>query len=441
MCAGAAFAGGGLRINGMDAHAVPGIDAVVAADAVPGVYAVVAADAAPGIDAVVAADAAPGVNAVVAAHPVPGIDAVVAADAMPGVGALWQVRATSDLSDSLRTKSYTIRLHDTISFELKLVLDAQEKPLYYYRNIFTPVCLTGECKPVYINLYWDLLGNYQRFDFPPGEILTKADHKPFKQEDYEKLQGILANPGSIFGELLITDLTAPGTENLSDSADGKTGATPKKLKSEVIEGAVYTCFTLWHLANGAVKQEMEKITAQYESPALLHRFMQPGNHHYQYWAMERVINPKGIVRKGFEQDVQQVMTGDNLFTARHALQKVAPAFFSGDAMQRWLWGWYLKASYPLQNAILKKLTEVTLGDTLSGKLAGVLTASNNEQFKLMLAALAAQRQLSPKTQLQLAKHLQDPGPGDAASIHAVLKRFKPSAEVKTQIQQYEKNTL
>lgn len=346
----------------------------------------------------------------------------------------------ANVGDSLHTRSYTVQLNDTTTFTLQLALDAQNKPQYFYRNIFTPVCLTGECKPVYINLYWDLLGNYQRYDFPPGEILTKMDHKPFKEDDYKKLQYILLNQSSIFGELLITDLINPGTENLADSADGKTGATPKKLKNEVIEGAVYTCFTLWHLANGPVKEEMRKIMETYNSPALLHRFLQSGNHHYQYWAMEKVLDKKGQVQKGFESDIRGVIGGDNLFAARYALQQTSAAFFAPEATQRWLWKRYLSASYPLQNDILKKLSAVKMTPWLAGEVAEKLTASNTEQFNLTLAALKGQSQLPGKVLLQLAGYLEDPGPGDAEAILVLLKKFKTSPEVKNKIQQYEKNT-
>jgi len=86
-----------------------------------------------------------------------------------------------------KTKEYVVAINDTTEYTLQLALDDAGQPLYFFSNLFTPVCLTGECKPVYINFYWDLLGNYTRFDFPKGAVLTRMDHKPFKPEDYEKL--------------------------------------------------------------------------------------------------------------------------------------------------------------------------------------------------------------------------------------------------------------
>jgi hypothetical protein len=76
------------------------------------------------------------------------------------------------------------------------------KPAYYYSEIFTPVCETGECKPIYINIYWDLMGNYDYFDQPENEILTKLDHKPFTDDDYELLDEILRGDDPRYGQIV-----------------------------------------------------------------------------------------------------------------------------------------------------------------------------------------------------------------------------------------------
>src|SRR5690606_25805012 len=114
---------------------------------------------------------------------------------------------------------------DTLSYTLKLALDDSGRPQYFFRNIFTPVCYTNECKPVYVNFYWDLLGNYMRYDMPKGKILTKVDHDEFKQEDYDKLAEILSRPNSIFADLKMEDLITEGTDSLTRDVDAKTGAT------------------------------------------------------------------------------------------------------------------------------------------------------------------------------------------------------------------------
>ncbi|MFT5860264.1 MAG: hypothetical protein ACI865_002373 [Flavobacteriaceae bacterium] len=134
---------------------------------------------------------------------------------------------------------------------------------YLYSNIFTPVCETGVCKPIYINLYWDMNGNYLRFDFPEGEILTKLDHVPFTEDDYLLLDEILrgvdprtgiaqANPsqGSSSGENQSSPAPAQSKVLLKlDMVDGVTGSTLPEHKDKFVPGALYTTYTIWDLAN------------------------------------------------------------------------------------------------------------------------------------------------------------------------------------------------
>jgi hypothetical protein len=152
--------------------------------------------------------------------------------------------------DPHKIEEYLIRENDSIIYALKLAYDSGGTPLYFFRNVFTPVCFTEVCKPVYIDLYWDLLGNYISYEVPEREPLTKVDHEEFTEEDYEQFHRILSNPESILKQFTIYELVDTKTYKLSDSVDAVTGATPKTIKSEVIAGAVYTCFTIWHIVHG-----------------------------------------------------------------------------------------------------------------------------------------------------------------------------------------------
>ena len=292
-----------------------------------------------------------------------------------------------------KIREFTIVENDTLTYTLKLKLDDAGRPQYFFRNIFTPVCYTNECKPVYINFYWDLLGNYQRYDLPEGKVLTKIDHDEFKPEDYAKLQDILAKENSIFAGLNMEDLITKGTDDLSDSVDAKTGATLKTIKNEVIDGAVYTCFTLWKIAYGKAVPEMLKITETYKNDQLLHSFLADKNYHYQYWALEKVILKDGKIAKSFEQDIEKIIAGKNLFTARTALQKMGNEFFSKPQKQNWLWEVFQSSSYPMQIAILKKLMTIPLNQTLTESIADDLEKSNDEQRKLKIEILKNQAKL------------------------------------------------
>lgn len=337
-----------------------------------------------------------------------------------------------------KIREFKITENDTLTYTLKLALDDSGRPQYFFRNIFTPVCYTNECKPVYINFYWDLLGNYLRYDLPEGKILTKIDHDEFKPEDYEKLGEILSRPNSIFADLKMEDLMTKGTDSLTNDVDAKTGATLKTIKNEVIDGAVYTCFTLWHIAYGKqVVDKMKTISESYLNNEMLHNFLSNSNYHYQYWAMEKVIDKNGSVKEEYEKDIEQIIKGKNLFTARTALQKTGNDFFLDEPKQIWLWEAYQSASYPMQIAILKKLENISLVKTMTRNLAKTLTESNAEQFKLKLGVLQKQKELPEQTLMILANNLNSDNEEYATGIFQILEHFKPkNNEVRKQMADY-----
>jgi len=338
-----------------------------------------------------------------------------------------------------KIREFKITENDTLTYTLKLALDDSGRPQYFFRNIFTPVCYTNECKPVYVNFYWDLLGNYIRYDLPEGKILTKVDHDEFKPEDYEKLAEILSRPNSIFADLKMEDLMTKGTDSLTNDVDAKTGATLKTIKNEVIDGAVYTCFTLWNIAYGKrIINEMKTISESYLNDEMLHNFLASSNYHYQYWGMEKVIGKNGAVKKGYDKDIEQIIKGKNLFTARTALQKSGNAFFSGETKQKWLWETYQSAPYPMQIAILKKLENLSLANTVLENLSKSLTESNAEQFKLKLGLLTKQKALPEQSMVILANQLNGSNTDYIPEIYELLAQFQPkNKDVLTKMETYQ----
>ncbi|SDM73453.1 hypothetical protein [Siphonobacter aquaeclarae] len=317
-----------------------------------------------------------------------------------------------------KVKAFSFRENDTTAYVLNLAYDAAGQPSYFYRNIFTPVCYTGECKPVYVNFYWDLLGNYIRYDLPEGKTLTKMDHKEFDEANYDKLQQILSDPESLLKDVTIYDLIGPDTDKLRDSVDAKTGATLKTIKNEVIEGAVYTCYTLWHIAYGKGCGEMKRLTDSLMTDDLLHAFLQSQNFHYQYFAMEKVVgNP------AFLNDWLTVIRGKNPFVARAALQKLDPQVFASDDRQVWLWETYRRAGYTLQLAILKKLETIPVRPALAGTLAEALPAANAEQTGYFLGIL---RKGKPSVAVarKLAATLATATPGQGEEVYRLLDSWK-----------------
>lgn len=340
------------------------------------------------------------------------------------------------------TRQFTITESDSIIYDVNLAVAGDGLPLYFYRNVFTPVCYTEVCKPVYIDVYWDLLGNYLGFQVPAHEPLTKTDHKEFEAKDYDQLHKILFNTESILQDFKIYELVDTRTYNLSDSVDAVTGATPKTIKNEVIGGAVYTCFTLWHIVNGPVKQALKDITEAHYETVVLPQFLSSNNHHYQYWAIDKSVSHQKTIAS-FLPQVMDIIRGGNIFTARYAIEKLpAYVFNSSDTLQSWLWLVYKQSSYTLQSAILKKLKQIEISEALALSLSRELPNTNEEQFSSMVALLTNRQTLSVDTITELAKHLDSFDAYRASAIYKVLlKRDVSDGDVRRKMKRFEKSTL
>ncbi len=138
---------------------------------------------------------------------------------------------------------------DSLDNEVYYLTDKNEKPMGYYSPIFTPVCVDGTCYPIRINLFWNLSGAYQKYTLDANEILTKVEHLPFTEFDYGLLHRVIANPQSALANYSIYDLVDTiATSKNETKVDGITGATRPELQGAFVPDALYTSYTLWHLA-------------------------------------------------------------------------------------------------------------------------------------------------------------------------------------------------
>lgn len=131
---------------------------------------------------------------------------------------------------------------------------------YYYSAVRSSVCNDTLCQLLQINIFWDLAGNFVNFDIQPGMPLTKHDHLPFSIEDYKKLHDVLMDNTSILGDIKEENLIDNSIKKYSQKIDGLTGATAKNIKSELVDGAPYTTYTLWNLVNGDIVSKMKNHT-------------------------------------------------------------------------------------------------------------------------------------------------------------------------------------
>lgn len=296
---------------------------------------------------------------------------------------------------------------DSMRYELWLIYDETGEPQQYMADIFTPVCYSNKCYPVFIDFYWDLLGNFKRYEVPSGKPLTKLDHIPFEEHDYEKLHEILTNTSSMLKDYRAEDLVVDNREELTQGVDAVTGATLKTLQNQVISGAVYSCYTLWHLAHGEMAAIARQHTEKIHDEKMLIRFLKSPDHRYQYWALEKVFRTERYAEAKFADPMLAILRSKNIFIAQNLLENIPAEMLENTERQEWLWETYLSSPYRLQLAILDKLDHLDLQPGLIEKMIDGLENSNAEQKRKIFTVLKGQKDLSKRGQKNLALYLDD----------------------------------
>ncbi len=145
------------------------------------------------------------------------------------------------------------------------ILELKDKngiTIWFGREIFKDVCMTGQCKMIHLWLFWDGTGNYLGIHLDDNKSLTKADDTEFSSADYKKLDEILRNPSSILKDLKQENLTITEESSEYQKVDGNTSATDPGLSSLMVEGAIYTCHTLWHTVYGHTRDKINILLEQ-----------------------------------------------------------------------------------------------------------------------------------------------------------------------------------
>ena len=137
----------------------------------------------------------------------------------------------------------------------------------FYLDVRSVFCGDDVCRVDPVRLFWDELGFFSHFTLKEGVTLEKGDGLDFAPQDYPKLQQILANRYSGLSELHKDELVRE--QSGGNGADALSGATVVIRKTDYIEGAIWTCYTLWHYANGPVGKLIRNIVGDEMGPEQL----------------------------------------------------------------------------------------------------------------------------------------------------------------------------
>ena len=279
---------------------------------------------------------------------------------------------------------------DSLSLNLELVYNQSGYPDYYRADIFTPVCKSGECLPVRIIIHWDLLGNYSHYEMPTGEILTKNDHAAFTEEDYQKLNVILHNSGSLLRDFDLSLLYYSLNESV-ESIDGITGATPKEINQSIVVGAFFTCHTLWHIVHGEVTGVIRESTRGLESQTLLRYLLSHEKFDYRHYAIDRIAE-SGEGMEWAEILCSKIGEG-NVFIDRHILQVLPVSWLEDPSVQQKVWGHYIPLSHENRMLLANRYKNVR-AENVVAKLLPVLAEEENQQLQGQLYTVFLNSKLS-----------------------------------------------
>lgn len=251
----------------------------------------------------------------------------------------------------------------------------------YSANIMAPVCEEGICYNVNVIFNWNLIGEFIDYQTQPYDPLTKLDHKPFTLADYTKLQRILTNHDLVFTSLPADKLV---DKTAGIGVDGYSGATVAAIKNEVVDGALFTCYTLWHIANGPVVDSIRRHTQSRLDKPMIAKIIAYNSASAHYYLINHLSEAQ--FAGNLPEVIGLIKTGKG-YLPKNAIEKIPEKLFNTEEMQDFLVQNYDSLSYYTQVAALNKLQNVPLQNDLASKLLTQISDRNSAQNQKIITLL------------------------------------------------------
>lgn len=325
---------------------------------------------------------------------------------------------------------------DSLRIDVKLHYDEQDYPDYYHCHVKTPVCKEGLCHLLVVDLYWDLLGNFKKYELPPSQPLTKFDHEEFSEADYAKLDRILADKRSLLAENAVEDLVDGSSERVSEEVDATTGATVKAVENTVVSGAVYSTYALWHLVNGEIAERIPQHTGQLFDENLLRHFLSSDNYDYQYYALDALEEAQYAEYMPL---VMPIVADGSVFVARYALKTIPEEIYADPEWQAALVAEFAEADYTTQQILLQRFQSVPLAPGSLSLLARQLAQLSEQQLEQVLQLMVSNREQLPDEAVDhLVGLMQGADPIRAEPAYRALQQLSATHKgVRSALHQYE----
>ncbi len=218
----------------------------------------------------------------------------------------------------------------SLSASVQYILELRNNsgiPIWFAFDAQKVVCLSRNCRPLNLWLFWDGTGEYLGFQLYRDEPLTKTDHADFELEDYEKLHLLLSDSGSVLKNIEYESLILV-PENASKRVDAYSGATRLSLREYLVKDAAYTCYTLWHMVHGPIHSEILKILDDRANDSYLRTLFDQEDPKFRRWAIGFVKRYSEYHGEFVQTIMDQIKNDDNL------LSKQALNYFESDYLNQ-----------------------------------------------------------------------------------------------------------
>lgn len=321
----------------------------------------------------------------------------------------WESAYSQEASYPVIVNHPALEKGDSKAFDLWELRGDSSQLEGYFLDTESVICFDHICKVVPVRIFWDPIGRYQQYELAEGIILEKKEGEPFSPEDYARLHEILSDTSSPYRDLSYYEITH---ERIRDEGevDAVTGPSPIYLnENETVQGAAWTCFTLWHWVNGELVREIQKITGKALSLPELQVHIQTQDPYRQVFALNELIQRREYDSLMVEKVVEQVSVSDSeqQFFKRVLLylEQAPPETYYASLPQ------LLKASskgrrITLWNSIHKQSTTPIAGyfDHFCDKL---LERKDYQEIDLFLTILEQKKASTPAILTKLAPLLED----------------------------------
>ena len=327
------------------------------------------------------------------------------------------------LASTIRREGlFKIDLDSGGSFDVFVQNDSLGRVDSYLSYLNVPICEDKVCYDVKLVFHWNPIGEFLGFEFSDKDPLTKLDHQPFTQQDYKKLDGILKNKEVNFVKLPSKELVEPRNEV---KVDAYSGATKASIKNEIIEGALFTCYSLWHIAHGAVVDSIQSHTSKVLNKSTVNKLIKENKLSYHYYLINTLNENALLENLG---PLLEIIPSSEGYFSKNAMEKFPDKFFELKIMRDFVVNNFSTLDYFTQKVILQKLLQNADVSVLNDFFLDQLEPKNSFHIQNLVQLIlnSNNKEVLNRLVMKLVKHKMSISEKNYSSLEVSAKKYSLS---------------